>query len=87
MVYINPTAISSSYNNQYFTNQKSKIHKFVLNVIDNGDALNNFLVQQFNEQQTMTGSTIQTKQPVNDNDFRIILQNQRNASKLNKFMY
>jgi len=83
MVNINPTAISNSGNQQYFTNQRAKIHKFLLNVIDNGDILNNFLVQQFNERQTSTGTNIQTSQSAND--FRTILQNQRNNAKLNKF--
>lgn len=87
MVYTNPTAISNSGNQQNFTNQKAKIHKFILNVIDNGDILNNFLVQQFNEQQTSTGSTVQTSQSANDNDFRTILENQRNNSKYNNFKY
>lgn len=87
MVYTNPTAITNSGNQQYFTNQRAKIHKFILNVIDNRDILNNFLVQQFNEQQTSTGTNVQTSQSTNDNDFRTILENQRNNSKYNNFKY
>lgn len=83
MVYINPTAITNSGNQQYFTNQRAKISKFLLNVIDNGDILNNFLVQQFNERQTSIGTNVQTSQSTND--FRTILQNQRNNAKLNGF--
>jgi hypothetical protein len=84
MVYINPTAITSSGNNQYFTNKKGTIHKFVINLIDNGDILNNFMVQEFNEQYKNKNTNVKPSQYLNDNDFRIILQNQRNNSKLNK---
>jgi hypothetical protein len=86
MVYINQNAITNSGNNHYFTNKRGTIHKFVFNLIDNGDILNNFAVQQFNEQKKNTGSTIQSEPYLNNNDFRIILQNQRNNSKLNKFI-
>jgi hypothetical protein len=87
MVYTNPNAISNSGNQQNFTNQKAKIHKFILNVIDNGDILNNFLVQQFNEYQTSTGTTVQTSSSTNDNDFITILQNQKKNSKYSSFIY
>lgn len=87
MVNINPTAISNSSNNKYFTNRKAKMHKFILNVIDNGDILNNFVAQQFNERQKNIIMFVKTNQSVNDNDFRTILQNQRNNAKLNEFKY
>jgi len=87
MVNINPTSISNSGNQQYFTNKKSKIHKLILNVVDNGDILNNFLIQQFNEYQTNIGTYVQTTQSTNNNDFRTILQNQRNATKFNELKY
>lgn len=87
MVYTNPHSISNSGNVQNFTNQKAKIHRYNLNVIENGDIFNNFLVKQFDEYQTGSGSTFQTNQSTNDNDFRTILQNQRNNAKLNEFKY
>ena len=88
MVYkINPIAISNSGNQEYFTNQRSKITKIVLNIISNGDNYNNFLVQEFNKSQRNTGSTTQSSSSTNDNDFITILQNQRNNSKFNNFKY
>lgn len=86
MVYINPQAIPNSGNTEYFTNQKSKISKIILNIIDNADNLNNFLVKQFNNQQK-TNSSLPINSSINDNDFKIILQNQRNTSKFNNFKY
>lgn len=87
MVYTNPTAISNSGNQQNFTNQKAKIHMLNLNLENNGNIYNNFLVQQFNDYQTNTGSTTQSSLSTNDNDFITILQNQRNNSKYNNFKY
>lgn len=82
--YTNPSAISNS-GASYFTNQKSKILKLNLNLVSNGDALNNFLISQFeelksgkNQQKIMTENII-------DNDFLTILQNQKNNSRLEKF--
>lgn len=84
MVYkINPTAISNSGNQEYFTNQRAKITKIVLNIISNADDYNDFLVQEFN--QMNTGSTTQSSSSTNNNDFITILQNQRNNSKYNNF--
>lgn len=77
MVYTNPQAISNSANNKHFTNQKAKIYKVNLNIIDNADNLNNFLVKQFNNQQK-TNSSLPINSSINDNDFKIILQYQRN---------
>lgn len=86
MVYkINPTSISNSSNQEYFTNQRAKITKIVLNIISNADDYNDFLVQEFN--QMNTGSTTQSSSSTNDNDFITILQNQRNNSKYNNFKY
>lgn len=86
MVYTNPNAISNSGNQQNFTNQKAKIHKFILNVTDNGNILNNFLVQQFNEYQASAGTTVQISSSTNDNDFITILQNQKKNSKYYSFI-
>lgn len=84
---INPTAISNSCNQEYFTNQRAKISKIVLNIISNADDYNDFLVQEFYKSQTNTSSTTQLSSSTNDNDFITILQNQRNNSKYNNFKY
>jgi len=88
MVYkINPTAISNSGNQEYFTNKRATISKKVLNIISNADDYNDFLVQEFNKSQTNTGLTTQSSSSTNNNDFITILQNQRNNSKINNFKY
>jgi len=87
MVYTNPTSISNSSNQQNFTNQKSKIHMLNLNLENNGNIYNNFLVQQFNEYQSNTSSITQSNTSINDNDFMTILQNQKKNSKYLSFKY
>ena len=85
MVYTNPNAISSSGNNKYYTNQRSKIQMLNLNLVNNANDYNNFLVQEFNERQTGSNSNIQTNSKQNNNDFGTILQNQKLATKYGKF--
>lgn len=81
--YTNPSAISNS-GASYFTNQKSKILKLNLNLVSNGDAINNFLISQFEEFKLGQNQQIITK-TIPDNDFLTILQNQKNNSRLEKF--
>lgn len=84
MVYVNPTTISNSGNAEYYTNQKAKIHMLIFNIIQNSNNYNNFLVQEFNEQQLKSGSNIQTNTS-DTNNFINILEYQKNNSKSNKY--
>jgi hypothetical protein len=82
--YTNPNSISNSgaYN---FTNQKSKIFKLNMNLIENGDLIQNFLVNQYNNKFNNKNYNSNTFSDVKiENDFITILQNQRNNVKLNK---
>lgn len=88
MVYINPTAISNSGNEKYFTNQRSKIALGILNILSNAELLTNFLVEQYEEQKALeqTNQTNQLNQINNDsNDFRNILFIQKANTKTSKF--
>ena len=80
--YVNPGAISNSGAN-YFTNPKSKIYKRSMNIIDNGNELNNFLIEQF-KKISYTPPNNQTMSSSTSNDFISILEFQKNQSRLNK---
>lgn len=87
MIYINPNSIFNSGNEKYFTNQQSKISKNILNILSNADLLTEFLVKQFDEELSI--SKLQNNKSksnkINDNDFRYILQKQKENTKLIKF--
>lgn len=82
--YTNPNSISNSGNN-YFTNRKSKIIKQNINLIENGELLQSFLVNQFNNnfnKKNYDSNYIFDAEI--ENNFLLILQNQKKNSKLNK---
>lgn len=79
--YTNPSSISNS-GASYFTNPRSKIYKLNLNLVSNGNLLNEFLITQYEELKSN-----QTQLEINQipsNDFLTILENQKKKSKLNK---
>ncbi len=81
MPYTNPSAISNSAN-KYFTNPTSKISKLNLNILNNANAMNNYLsVKSSKQTNTNTNTNANTN---SDGDLINILQQQKNNSKLNK---
>lgn len=77
MPYTNPGAISNS-GNKYFTNQKSKVLKLNMGIIDNSNAIQNYQSAISSEQVNVNSNTnTQT-------DFRSVLSQQKNSSKTNK---
>jgi maltose-binding protein MalE len=76
MPYTNPNAISNS-GGTYFTNQKSKILKLNLNIINNS----NVPFYNYSNQLIKKKSTPNTNPQI---DFREILLQQKNNSKFNK---
>ncbi len=77
MPYTNPGAISNS-GNKYFTNQKSKILKLNMGIIDNSNAIQNYQSTKSSEHVNVNSKTnVQT-------DFQSILAQQKNSSKSNK---
>ncbi len=85
--YTNSNAISNSGAN-YFTNRKSKILKLNLNLIENADLLQEFLLNeyknQFNNNSTSNSNSNSNTYLKKENDFLAILQYQKTNSKLNK---
>lgn len=77
MPYTNPTAISNS-GNKYFTNQKSKILKLNLDILDNSSILQNYLSAKISEQVNVSSNTNTVT------DFRSVLAQQKNTSRTNK---
>lgn len=79
--YTNPSAISNS-GNKYFTNQKSKIFKLNMSILDNSNA--SVDVSTNTNANTNTNTT-----NANTNiymDFKEILEQQKNLSKSNKLI-
>lgn len=91
MPYTNPGAISNSGNTK-FTNQRSKILKLNIGIIDNSNAINNYQSAKSSEQvnvnsntNTFTNINSNTYRNTNTNiDFLTILEQQKNDSKTNK---
>jgi len=81
--YTNSNSISNSGSN-YFTNRKSKILKLNLNLIENGDLIQSFLLNEYDKILNSNSNTNFNSEIKTENDFMSILQNQRNNSKLNK---
>lgn len=79
MPYTNPGGISNSGGSS-FINQKSKILKLNMNLIENGDAFLNY----FNSLQSSQISNVNTNTTIPENDFKLILQEQRNSNKINR---
>lgn len=81
MPFTNPGAISNS-GNKYFTNQRSKIFKLNLNILDNYDTIISYLNTKSSEQINVNSNkNIDTNI---DGDFTSILSQQNNNSKTNK---
>lgn len=81
MPYTNPGAISNS-GNKYFTNQKSKILKLNMGIIDNSNAIQNYQSAKSSEQRNVNTNTNTFTN--SGNDFMSILSQQKNSSKSNK---
>lgn len=83
--YTNPNSISNSYNNKYFTNQKSKIFKRNLNILNNANEYSNTYVPIYLFGDNTTNQYNQSITSVNTvPNFLNILEQQRNNTKLNK---
>jgi hypothetical protein len=85
MPYTNPGAISNS-GNTYFTNTRSKILKLNMGILNNSDAINNYLNVISSEQKNVNVNT-NTNTFTNGysgEDFLSILEQQKNNSKSNK---
>jgi len=83
MPYTNPGAITNS-GNTYFTNPRSKISKLNLNILDNSDAINNYLNSISSEQKYVNPNTNTFTNPYAGDDFQSILSQQKTNSKSNK---
>lgn len=80
--YTNPSGISNSGNYLNFTNQRAQIYLKNLNIVNDANNYNNFLVEQFN--QNYSGTT-NNSNSYPDNDFRNILAEQRRNSTVLSF--
>jgi hypothetical protein len=81
MPYTNSAAISNS-GNKYFTNPKSKILKLNMDIINNSDAINNYLSAKSSEQKNVNTNTNTFTN--SGGDFMSILQQQKSNSKSNR---